>query len=85
MGQISESRDTTDEARHVQTEMFRAMTPAERLLIAVELSEAVERLARAGIERDHPGATERQVLWHLAARRYGEALADAAFGTSTPG
>ena len=56
------------------------MTPQERLRAADDLSRAADALARAGIRGQHPDATDREVLWHLADRRYGRALADAAFG-----
>lgn len=44
------------------------------------LCASVDSLARVGILLDHPAATENDVLRHLATRRFGSELAEAAFG-----
>lgn len=72
--------DTDVWAVEAQVERWRAMTPTEKLTLVADLCRDVEALARLGIERDHPGAGETEVLWHLAARRFGEDVAIAAFG-----
>ena len=86
MTPVNTSVDALDTSRHVrelQTSRWRSMSPGEKLQMVGDLCEAVDRLARVGIERDHPDASERDVLWHLAARRYGVQIADAAFGTQS--
>jgi hypothetical protein len=75
--------DTSRHVREIQTARWRSMSPRQKLQLVDDLCDAVDRLARAGIQRDHPGASEHDVLWHLAARRYGVETADAAFGTRT--
>lgn len=72
--------DTAPEIQAMQTARWRAMSESEKLRLVHGLCADVDRLARVGIERDHPGSSEEDVLWHLAARRYGADLADAAFG-----
>ncbi len=56
------------------------MSETEKLLAVRDLCASVDSLARTGILLDHPDATETDVLRHLAARRFGAELAEAAFG-----
>ncbi len=56
------------------------MTETEKLLAFRDLCASVDSLARVGILLDHPAATETEVLRHLARRRFGSELAEAAFG-----
>ena len=63
------------------TEKFAAMTAAERAVIAAELNDMCTKLALAGIRAQHGDLPEEQVRWHLVARRYGEQLANSAYGT----
>lgn len=55
------------------------MTTTGKLQVVAALCCDVERIARLGIKRDHPDASEAEVLHHLAARRFGSSVADAAF------
>jgi hypothetical protein len=82
---MSAALDTSREARDAQIDGWRRMSGTEKLTLVDDLCRAVDLLARAGIARDHPGATEREILWHLASRRYGSPLADAAFGRRAGG
>lgn len=79
MDRLGEALDTTTEARDSQVAVWRRMSDREKLLMVDGLCRAVDDLARVGIRLDHPDATEADVLWHLAARRYGSDVADAAF------
>lgn len=76
---MGEALDTRTDARDRQVVAWAAMSDSEKLQLVDDLCRAVDDLARAGIGRDHPDATGADVLWHLAARRYGTGLADAAF------
>lgn len=58
------------------------MSDAEKLLAFRDLCASVDSLARVGIRLDHPNATDTEVLRHLAARRFGPELAEAAFGAA---
>lgn len=60
-------------------EMLRALSPHERLRVAVALSIAVRRLAEAGIRQRHPLADEQEVRVRLAVRLYGREVALRAF------
>ena len=77
-----EANDTTAAARSQQTALWRSMDETEKLLAIRDLCSSVDSLARVGILLDHPTATETDVLRHLAARRFGSELAEAAFGPS---
>ena len=46
--------DTSPSARAAQIAIFRAMTPAERVRAAVEMSEDAQRIAIEGELRRHP-------------------------------
>jgi DUF1365 family protein len=69
-------QDTSDEALRRQLEGFRAMTPNERLAIALAMSDDVRRMAEAGIRDRHPSFTDRQVANALARMLLGPELAD---------
>lgn len=74
--------DTTPEATDALVDAWRAMSPVERALIADQLSVDVTALAKAGIRAQNPGISDVDLLHELARRRYGSALADAAYGRS---
>jgi hypothetical protein len=74
--------DTDASVSALLTARWRTMTPAERAEVVEQACFDVERLARAGIAALHPDYSEREVCHELARRRYGSALADAAYSTS---
>lgn len=47
----------------MQLEVFRRMTPEQRLLRGLELSELVFAARDARIRRQHPDATEEELRW----------------------
>jgi hypothetical protein len=51
--------------------MYRAMTPAARVQIAVDLSDAVRETAMAGIRRRHPEYSDGEVSRAFLAMLYG--------------
>jgi hypothetical protein len=69
------ARDTSDESFERQFAAFRAMTPAERLAIAAEMSNEIRVLAEAGIRDRHPTYTEAQVAGALSEILLGRELA----------
>jgi Rv0078B-related antitoxin len=57
--------DTTPEIEEMQLKIRRSMAPEQRLQIALEISDCCRELRKAGIRRDHPNWTERQVMIEL--------------------
>ena len=51
---IMRALDTDADAEAVQLEVYRRMTPAQRVMMAAQMSEDVRTLAIAGIRRRHP-------------------------------
>jgi hypothetical protein len=52
---------TPEEGLRKQIEIYRTMTPQQRLQIAFELYETARTLVRAGVRHQHPELDERQV------------------------
>jgi hypothetical protein len=71
--------DTDPLAFSVLTGRWRSMTVGERAELTQQLCLDVERLARAGIVARYPNYSEIEICHELARRRYGRALADAAY------
>jgi hypothetical protein len=59
------SRDTSPEIEAMQLEIRRNMTPGQRFRIALEMSDLCRELRKAGIRKQHPDWTERQVMIEL--------------------
>lgn len=58
-------RDTTPEIEAMQIEIRRSMTAEQRLQAALDISYFCRELRKAGIRRDHPDWTEKQVMIEL--------------------
>lgn len=67
--------DTSADAEDQQLRCWRAMTPGDKLLLAVSLSRAVDQLAAAGVARRYPDASPRERFLHIATIRLGRDLA----------
>jgi hypothetical protein len=76
--------DTTPEAMARYAERLHALGPAERLAIAVGLTQGVRSLAEAGLRQRYPRAGERELRCRLAALLYGPAAAERLFGDVPP-
>jgi len=76
--------DTSADAERVLTDLYRRMTPAEKLRRVAELNAAAAAFARAGLRMRDPLADEREILLGLASLRLGRAMAALVYG-STPG
>jgi hypothetical protein len=72
--------DTSPEAWKVLLDLVRAMTPAEKLRRAIELTSAARRAGEAGIREAYPGAGEREVFLRVAQRQLGDELFRKVFG-----
>jgi len=57
--------DTSPEIEAMQIQIRRSMTPSQRLQIAVELSDLLREFRKAGIRKDHPDWSEREVMIEL--------------------
>jgi hypothetical protein len=57
--------DTSPEIDEMQIRIRRSMTPEQRLLVALDISHCCRELRKAGIRRDHPEWSERQIMIEL--------------------
>ena len=69
------SNDTTDEADDVQIAAYRAMTPAQRVEIAFQLSDDMREVTLGGIRTRHPELDDRGVRHEFLRLLYGSELA----------
>ncbi|MBV8205430.1 MAG: hypothetical protein JO041_01455 [Acidobacteria bacterium] len=63
--------DTSPQAAEVHLEWFRRMTPAQRLEMALEMSEEVRGLALAGLRSRRPELTANELKRELIRLMYG--------------
>lgn len=70
------SRDTSEAAHRRHIENIRAMSPAQRLAAAADVSQRALAQALWVIRRRHPAIDEREARLILLGRLYGQALAD---------
>jgi hypothetical protein len=68
--------DTSPEARAVQLDCLRKMSPQERIRKTFALSCQVRNMAFAAIRRRHPGLDESEVQLLFIELTYGKPLAD---------
>ena len=75
-----DATDTTPQARQVLIELYRRMSPEEKLGRVFDAYQMGKMLAMAGIRDRYPGASEKKV-WLLWARQHlGEELFSKAYG-----
>jgi hypothetical protein len=77
--------DTDPTAFAILSARWSTMGIGERAELVQQLCVDIERLARAGIRARHPGYSEIEICHELARRRYGAALADAAYASLLSG
>jgi len=63
--------DTHPTAAAIQAEIIRRMTPAQRLRMALEMSESVRNVALAGLRSRRPESTEAELTRELLRVMYG--------------
>ncbi|OHB64911.1 MAG: hypothetical protein A2Y77_03930 [Planctomycetes bacterium RBG_13_62_9] len=74
--------DTSPEARRVQCELYRRMSPARKFQLLFDMYEMGRQLAMTGLRMRHPQASE-QEIWRLWARQHlGEELFEEVYGVS---
>ena len=76
--------DTAAAARRVQCAALRALGPARRVELALEMSEQARAIATEGIMARHPGLGPEQARARLLRRLLGADLFDAAWRGRTP-
>ena len=69
------SRDTCAAIERRQIEAWRGMSPAEKLQLVSDASQAVIELSFTGIRRRYPGATDEECLFRFACLVLGSARA----------
>jgi hypothetical protein len=67
--------DTSLEAERAQVELWRRMSPLEKLRAVTEISRAVQQLSLVGIRLRHPDASEKDCMLRLAVLKLGRQLA----------
>jgi len=72
--------DTDANARQVQSRLYAAMSPAEKLRRMSDLTAAANHLALVGLRARHPGEPDGQLLLRLARLRIGDDLVRRAYG-----
>ena len=65
------ARDTTPAAAQIQEEIYRRLTPADRLRMAIEMSEFARSLSRAGLRERRPELTESELDREMLFLLYG--------------
>ena len=73
-------RDTSEDARLAQLAVLRQMGPAERVRVAVKMSEEAREIAAAGVRARHPAWSEARVRRAVLERIYGAELVERAWG-----
>ena len=68
--------DTTPKAQRFYYRRLAAMTPAQRLNIGIELTEAADELLRESVRRRFPDARGEEFEYQVLRTRYGRELAD---------
>lgn len=64
-------RDTKPSAAELQDEIHRRFSPAERLRMAIEMSEFARSLSRAGLRDRHPELSESELDDEMLNLMYG--------------
>lgn len=64
-----QARDTSEAADRMQFELWRRMSPQERVELFRSFNDSVQEMALIGIRHRHPHASEREIFLRLAATR----------------
>jgi hypothetical protein len=65
--------DTTAQAARIQEAIIRRMTSAQRLRMALDMSESIRNVALAGLRARQPGLTAQELSRALLRLMYGSA------------
>ncbi len=67
--------DTCVDAQRIQVELWRRMSPLEKMRAVTQISQAVQDLSLAGIRSRHPAASDEECMLRLAILKLGPELA----------
>jgi hypothetical protein len=67
---VHEVDDTSPQAEGMQLELYRRMTPGQKLALVLDLIDTAEEFSRAGLRLRHPQASEQELTRRLAALKY---------------
>ena len=70
-----EITDTSERTREMYFRRLKEMTPSERLAVGVALCAAGNALQWAAMRRRHPGASEDEITFKIAASQWGTEVA----------
>jgi hypothetical protein len=73
---VIDQRDTSTAAREVQLAAFRRLTPSERAVVALQMSEEARALAAGGLRQRSPLAGQAEIDAALRRLILGPELAD---------
>ena len=76
---FGEMLETSPESRRRYYELLRALSPEQRARKVVGLCSLTRRLSVAGIRQQHPEADDDEIRWRLAARLFGDSIAERVF------
>lgn len=79
-GTAKGASDTSPEVERMMFEIWRRITPAQKLEKVLSIGRSVNELTRAYLRREYPDATPREIELRLAARNLDRATMIAAFG-----
>jgi hypothetical protein len=79
-GYRTQAPDTSIEAEAFLIEVYRRMTPAEKIDIVRALTQVANELALAGARLRHPAANDEELRLRVAACRLSPEIMAAAFG-----
>ena len=71
--------DTSEHVARLQIELLRRMSPIEKLQLVSGLTRASREMCLAGIRLRNPGASEHEILFHLALITLGPELTAKAY------
>ena len=72
----TQSEDTSPEMERVQIELLRKAPITKRFALMQSWTQFIIEVAKQGIRRTHPSASEEEVALILVAPQYGQSLAD---------
>jgi len=73
------SSDTSPDAERLQVEIWRRMSPVEKVRVLTDITFAVQELTLAGIRLRHPDASDRECALRLTVLKLGRSLAARAY------
>jgi hypothetical protein len=76
-----EQHDTSAAARRAQRAVFRRLAPADRVALAIQMSEEARALAADGIRHRRPNVGEAEIETALRRLMLGDELADRVDGS----